>query len=48
MKSLGCMEWSLDKAYIDSARLALGFWNDSGTIRELFHYDYAEIPLIFR
>ena len=32
MKSSGCMESSLDKGLIDSARLALGFRNDSANI----------------
>ena len=32
MKSSWCIEHSLDKAYIDSARLPLGFRNDSGMI----------------
>ena len=48
MKSLGCIESRLDKAYIDSLRLALGFRNDSGTIPERFRYDSAKIPLRFR
>ena len=43
MKSLCCIESSLDKAQIDLARLPLGFWNDSGTFPELFRYDPAKI-----
>ena len=42
------MESSLDKAYIGSARLALGFWKDSGTIPERFLYDSATISLRLR
>ena len=38
----------MDKAYIDTARLLLGFRNDSGTIPERFRYDYTTIPLRFR
>ena len=48
MNSIGCIKSSLDKAYIDSARLALGLRNDSGTITERFRYISAKIPLIFR
>ena len=42
------MESSLHKAWIDSATLALGLRNDSGSIPERFRYDSAEIPLRFR
>ena len=38
------MEFSLNNALIDSASLALGFRNDSGTITERFRYVSAEIP----